>query len=51
MNQYDSKFDYKINVGHSDLLMFHGPVILHYILKSIHCLNIPFDYESVWSKL
>ena len=51
MSQYGSKFDFKINVGHSDLLIFHGPVILHYILKSIPCLNILFDYELVWPKV
>ena len=29
--------------------IFHGPVILSYILKSICCMNIIlWDYESVW---
>ena len=30
--------------------MFHGPLILPYILKTIWCINIIlWDYESVWS--
>ena len=38
-------FDLKINVDHCDI--FHGPVILPYILKTI-CMNIIlWDYESV----
>ena len=29
--------------------IFHGPVILHYILKTICCMNIIlWDYGSVW---
>ena len=29
--------------------IFHGPVILHYISKTIWCMNmILWDYESVW---
>ena len=29
--------------------IFHGPVILPYIVKTIWCMNIIFwDYESVW---
>ena len=32
--------------------MFHGPVILPYILKTIWCMNIIiWDYESVWPKV
>ena len=38
-------FDLKINVGHRPI--FHGPVILPYILKTILCMNtIIWDYES-----
>ena len=33
MNQYDLMFDLKVNVGHCCL--FHGPVILRCILKTI----------------
>ena len=30
--------------------IFHGPVILPYILKTVWCMNIIlWDYESVWS--
>ena len=29
MNQYDTRFELKINEGHCDI--FHGPVILSYI--------------------
>ena len=47
MSQYDPTFDLKINVGHYDI--FHGPVILPYILKTVWCMNIILqDYESVW---
>ena len=47
MSQYDPKFDLKINIGHSPI--FHGPVILCYILKTIWCMNIIlWDYGSVW---
>ena len=28
--------------------IFHGPVILHYILKTIWYMNILWDYGSVW---
>ena len=38
MNLYDPKFYLKINIGHCDI--FYGPVILHYILKTIWCMNI-----------
>ena len=90
MNQYDPRFDLKINVGHCDLYfmvqwfclvswrqfdvwtsffwimnqfyatfglkiivchwpIFHGPVILCYILKTIWYMNsILQDYASVW---
>ena len=58
-------FDLKINVGHCDLYLwsdawpqnkcrspwpiFHGPVILPYILKTIWCMYIILsEYESVW---
>ena len=33
MSQYEPKFDLKINIDHYDL--FHGPVVLPYILKTI----------------
>ena len=47
MNQYDPTFDLKINVGHWPI--FHGPVILPYILKTIWYMNIlSWKYESVW---
>ena len=50
MNQYDPTFDLKINIGHWPI--FHGPVILPYILKTIWCMNnIIWDYESVWPKV
>ena len=38
MNHYDPTFDLKIIVGHCDI--FHSPVILGYILKTIWCMNI-----------
>ena len=38
MSQHDLEFDLKINVGHSDI--FHGPVILPYILKSCVSLTL-----------
>ena len=48
MNQYGPTFDLKINVGP----IFHGPVILPYILKTNWCMNIIiWDYESVWPKV
>ena len=31
---WDYEFDLKINIGHYDI--FHGPVILPYILKTIY---------------
>ena len=47
MSQYDTTFDLEINVGHC---IFHGPVILPYILKTTWYMNtILRDYESVWS--
>ena len=47
MSQYDLTFDLKINVGYFDL--FHGPVILPYIFKTIWYMNtILWYYESVW---
>ena len=50
MNQHDPTFDLKINVGHWPI--FHGPMILPYILKTIWCMNIIiWDYESVWPKV
>ena len=43
---YDPQFDLKINIGHS---IFHDPVILHFILKTIWCMNIILqDHGSVW---
>ena len=50
MSQYDQMFDLKIFVGHWPI--FHGPVILPYILKTICCMNIIlWDYESVWHNI
>ena len=48
MNQYDPRFDRKINVGHRDLyFMVHW--FLHYILKTIWFINIILcNYGSVW---
>ena len=51
MSQYDPMFDLKIFVGHLQwpIHVFHGPVILLYILKTIQLLKIKFwDYKSVW---
>ena len=32
--------------------IFHGPVIVPYILKTVWCMNIIFwDYESVWHNI
>ena len=46
MSQYDPMFDLKIFIAHCDI--FHGPVILPYILKTVQWLNIIlWDYESV----
>ena len=46
MSQYDLMLDLEIKVGHCDL--FHGLVILPYILKTIWCINmIPWANESV----
>ena len=48
MSQYDPKFDLKINIA-SLWPIFHGPVILHYILKIIWCMNIiHWAFGSVW---
>ena len=50
INQYDPTFDLKINVVQWPV--FHGPVILPYIWKTIWCMNIIiWDYESVWPKV
>ena len=47
MSQYDPTFDLKIN--RSWWPIFHGPLILPYILKTIWCMNIIlWDNESVW---
>ena len=46
MSRYAPKFDLKINKGHWPI--FHGPVILPYILKTIWCMYIIlWEYESV----
>ena len=46
MSQYDPKFDLRINTLWP---IFHGPVILHYILKTIWYMNIIlWDYGSEW---
>ena len=48
MIQYDLMFDRKIKCR-SLWPIFHGPLILHYILKTIWCMSILIsDYESVW---
>ena len=48
MNQYDLTFDSKIKCR-SLRPIFHGPLILHYILKTVWCMSILiWDYESVW---
>ena len=49
MNQYDPKFDLKINVGHYDI--FHGQVILPYTLKTYRYISIIiWDYEyEAWN--
>ena len=41
MHHSDSKFDFKLNVGHSDLYL----MILPCILKSIWCINILNQYD------
>ena len=56
MNQYDPRFDLKINVGHCDLYFMVHAVILPCILKTIWYMNIIiWDYESVlcdiWPKI
>ena len=48
MNQYDPRFDLKINVGHCDL-HFMVQWFLSCILKTIWCTNIIiWDNELVW---
>ena len=48
MNQYDPTFD--LNKCRSLWPIFHGQVILHYVLKTFWCMNIIlWDYVSVWS--
>ena len=59
MGQFEQTFDLKINVSISYYIkckiqnaIFHGPVILSYILKTIWCMYIIlWDYESVWPKV
>ena len=46
MSQYDLTF-WPQNTCTSLWLIFHDPVILPYILKTLWCMNI-WDYESVW---
>ena len=49
MSRYDPMFDLKINVGNWPI--FHGPVILPYILKTVWCMKIILpDYEYVWRR-
>ena len=37
---------------HQKAFIFHGPVILPYILKTVWCMNIILqDYESVWPNI
>ena len=51
MSQYDTTFDLK-NKCRSLWPIFHGPVILPYILKTVWCMNIILqDYESVWPNI
>ena len=39
----------KVSMTHISRPIFHGPLILPYILKTISCMNITlWDYESVW---
>ena len=46
-NQYDTTWPR--NQCRSLWPLFHGPVILPYVLKTIWCMNIIiWDYESVW---
>ena len=50
MSRYDLTFHLKLNVNHWPI--FHGPVILLFILKNIWCMNsILRDYESVWPSI
>ena len=52
MSQYDPMFDLKINVGLYVWPIFHGPVLLSYISKTIWCMSVIFpDNETVWPKL
>ena len=47
MNQYDPIWHQ--NIYRSLWPIFHGPLILPYILKTICCMNIIlWDYESIW---
>ena len=47
MSQYDLMLDLEIKVGHWPL--FHGSLILPYILKKIWCINMTcWNNESVW---
>ena len=47
MSQYDPKFD--LNKCRSLWPIFHGPLILPYIFKTVSCVNIIlWDDESVW---
>ena len=48
ISHYDPTFDLKINLGLYDI--FHSPVVLPYIVKTVWCINIIlWDYVSVWS--
>ena len=48
MNQYDLTFDHNIKCR-SLWPIFHGPLILRYILKTVWRMSILiWDYESVW---
>ena len=47
MSQYDPTYDLQIFVGHWPI--FHSPLNLPFILKTVWCMNIILsDYESVW---
>ena len=50
VSQYGPTFD--LNKCRSLWPIFHGPVILPFILKTVWCMNITiWDYESVWPNI
>ena len=51
-HEYDQTFDLIINVCHYDIIIFHGPVILPYVWKTIWWMSVIFsDSETGWPKL